>query len=86
MSNQLLDDFTTFLGAINFDCSGNRLEHIAEGNKMVFKDSSVNKMYEAYRTALASGYKIGYNAGLKKGRIDTLNEISIECMRKLENP
>lgn len=82
MSNQVLEDFTTFLGAINFDCSGNRLEHIMEGNKMVFKDASVNKMYEAYRNVLASGYKMGF----KKGRIDTLNEISIECIKKLENP
>ena len=80
--NQVLDDFTTFLGAINFDCSGDRLNHAMEGNKMVFNDSSVNKMYEAYRNVLASGYKMGF----KKGRIDTLNEISIECIKKLENP
>lgn len=57
--SQVLDDFTTFLGAINFDCSGNRLEHIMDGNKMVFKDASVNKMYEAYRKVLGNGYRMG---------------------------
>jgi hypothetical protein len=59
MNNEVLQDFTTFLGAINFDCSGNRLDHIMEGNKMVFKDASVNKMYEAYRNVLRSGYRMG---------------------------
>ena len=59
MNNEVLQDFTTFLGSINFDCSGNRLDYIMDGNKMVFKDASVNKMYEAYRKVLGSGYRMG---------------------------
>lgn len=77
--SQVLQDFTTFLGAINFDCSNGRMDYIMEGNKMVFKDASVNKMYEAYRVVLGNGYKMG----LKKGRIDALNDISIHCIKSI---
>lgn len=67
--NQVLEDFTKFLGAINFDCSGNRLDYLMEGNKMVFKDSSIQKVYEAYRQVLASGYRMG-----QKAMYDTMQE------------
>lgn len=67
--NQVLEDFTKFLGAINFDCSGNRLDYLMEGNKMVFKDASIQKVYEAYRQVLASGYRMG-----QKAMYDTMQE------------
>jgi len=62
MNNEVLQDFTTFLGAINFDCSGNRLDYIMEGNKMVFKDASIQKVFTAYRKILSTGYMMGQKA------------------------
>lgn len=57
-----LNAFVSFLGAINFDCSNGRMEYIMDGKKMVFKDASANKMYEAYRKVLATGYAMGQKA------------------------
>lgn len=77
MSNQVLEDFTKFLGAINFDCSGNRLDYLTDGNKMVFKDHSIQKVYEAYRQVLASGYRMG-----QKAMYDSMSALQGEFLKQ----
>lgn len=62
MTNQVLNDFITYLGEINFDCSGGRMNYTMQDQKMVFTDSSVQKMYSAYRKVLANGYRMGQHA------------------------
>lgn len=77
MSNQILNDFTQFLGMLNFDCSGDRLKHTADGNKLHFHDSSVNKAYQAYRFAMGNGYTFGLNFA-KQQAVNLINDIGVK--------
>lgn len=77
MSNQVLEDFTIFLGSINFDCSGNRLDHVMEGKTMVFKDASIQKVFTAYRKVLANGYAMG-----QKAMYDSMSNVQGEFLKQ----
>ena len=57
--NKPLEDFTEFLGMMNFDCSGDRLNYRMDGNRMVFTDHSIEKAYQAFRSVYAKGYRLG---------------------------
>lgn len=70
MTNQVLNDFITYLGEINFDCSGDRMNYTMDEQKIVFTDSSVQKMYSAYRKVLANGYRMG-----RKSMLDDINRL-----------
>lgn len=79
--SEKLNAFVSFLGAIGVDCSGDTLHHVVdEKGNISFSDERTAITYSAYRELMTKGYKLG----LKQGRIDALNEISIECMKKLE--
>ena len=67
----MLDKFTKSLGFLGLNA--NNMNHsIDEKNLFKFEDESIDKMWRCFY------------AFYKQGRVDTLNEISIDCMKKLE--
>lgn len=77
MSNQILNDFSTFCGMMSFDISGDRLKHTADGNKLHFHEPSVNKAYQAYRFAMGNGYTFGL-AFAKVQAVNFINDIGVK--------
>lgn len=71
----MLEKFTKSLGFLQVNA--NNTNHVHDEKFMFkFEDELINKHWLCFLAA--------YTLGMNQGRINTLNEISIDCMKKLE--
>lgn len=71
----MLEKFIKSLGFIGVNA--NNLNHTQdEKNIFKFEDENIDKQWRCFLAF--------YRDGLRQGRIDTLNEVSIYCIKKLE--
>lgn len=70
--------FEKFIKSLGFlQVNANNTNHVHdEKNMFKFEDESIDKMWRCFYAF--------YKDGMNQGRINTLNEISIDCMKKLE--
>ena len=72
--------FTQFLGAMRIDCGNGFLDHsLDEKGSIIFSNEDAQTKYNAYRVLVGSSDKMG----LRQGRVDVLNEVSVHCIKQL---
>ena len=79
----MIEDFTKSLGFLGVDAK-NMNYSLVEKNMYKFEDENIDKYWRCFYAFYKKGVECGFSDGFSKGRIDTLNEISIDCIKKLE--
>jgi hypothetical protein len=66
------------IGAVNMNYSP------SDKNMYKFEDENIDKYWRSFYAFYKKGVEFGFSDGFSKGRIDALNEVSIDCIKKLE--
>lgn len=80
----MLENFIASLGFLGVGAT-NTNHKTCDKNMFKFEDESIDKYWRSFYAFYKKGFEFGFSDGFNKGRIEVLNEISIDCMRKLEN-